>query len=176
MQQVLLLAALSGAALSPNLETPQAVDRIHLPEGFMAELLYSVPKEEQGSWVAITKDDSGRLYVSDQGGRGLFRVTPAAIGEADAVTRVERVPVDLSGAQGMCWAFGALYTNGNGKGLWRVSDTDGDDQLDLATQLIPLGNGGEHGPHAVIPTEDGEGLYFLAGNHTSLPPFEAWRP
>ena len=35
--------------------------------GFQVELLYDVPKNEQGSWVAIAFDDKGRLYASDQG-------------------------------------------------------------------------------------------------------------
>ena len=30
---------------------------IRLPEGFVAELLYSVPRETQGSWVAMCRDD-----------------------------------------------------------------------------------------------------------------------
>lgn len=156
-------------------QAPQAADRIHLPKGFVAELLYTVPNEIQGSWVSITDDDQGRFYASDQAGRGIYRITPAELGKADAVTTVERVPVDVSGAQGMEWAFDSLYVNVNGQGVWRLTDTDGDDQLDEAKNLIPLGNGGEHGPHAMLKTPDGEGLYFIAGNHTNLPEFQGSR-
>lgn len=154
---------------------PQAVrpaEALNLRDGFTADLLYTVPNDLQGSWVALAKDPQGRIYVSDQGGKGLFRVTPAAIGDPDAVTVVEPVPVEVSGAQGMHWAFDSLYVNVNGQGLWRIRDTDGDDQLDDAKNLIPLGYGGEHGPHAVLPTRDGKGLYFIAGNHTNPPEFD----
>ena len=54
--------------------------QITLPEGFDAELLYSVPTE-QGSWVAMAFDPKGRLVVSDQDDKGVFRVTLAKDGE-----------------------------------------------------------------------------------------------
>lgn len=156
-------------------QRPSAAEALSVPEGFEADLLYTVPNEVQGSWVSLTNDHKGRLYTSDQGGRGLYRVTPAEIGNADAVTTVERVQVDVSGAQGMYWAFDSLYVNVNGQGLWRITDTDGDDQLDKAENIIPLGYGGEHGPHAILPTVDGTGLYFIGGNHTAPPKFDGSR-
>jgi len=171
-------AAKGGQLRAGDAGRPQAVQPatdLTVPDGFEAELLYTVPNELQGSWVALTKDAKGRLYTSDQGHRGLFRVTPAEIGRPDAVTSVERIPVEVSGAQGMCWAFDSLYVNVNGQGVWRITDTDGDDQLDKAENLIPLGHGGEHGPHAIIPTADGESLYFIGGNHTDAPEFDGSR-
>ncbi|MFT5732790.1 MAG: putative heme-binding domain-containing protein [Planctomycetota bacterium] len=166
-------------------QAAQPASELHLLDGFEAELLYTVPNEVFGSWVALTTDDKGRLYTSDQGGQGLYRITPAGIpgagtpgaGASDAgnstsnVTSIERINVDVSGAQGMCWAFGALYVNVNGQGVWRITDTDQDDQLDRAEHLIKLGNGGEHGPHAIMLTEDGEGLYFIGGNHVRAPEY-----
>ncbi len=159
-----------GSAGEPQAVRPATA--LNLRDGFVADLLYTVPNDLQGSWVALANDPKGRIYVSDQGGKGLFRVTPAAIGDPDAVTVVEPVAVDVSGAQGMYWAFDSLYVNVNGQGLWRIRDTDGDDQLDEAKNLIPLGYGGEHGPHAILPTRDGKGLYFIAGNHTNPPEFD----
>ena len=157
----------------PQLARP--AERIALPEGFVAELLYRVPNEVQGSWVSLANGPDGTLFASDQGGKGLFRIEPAAIGDAAAVTTVERLPVDVSGAQGMTWAFDSLYANVNGQGVWRIRDTDGDGEFDDAANIIPLGNGGEHGPHAVMPTLDGTGLYFIAGNHTLPPEFDGSR-
>ncbi|MFT4541800.1 MAG: putative heme-binding domain-containing protein [Planctomycetota bacterium] len=156
-------------------QTPQVANALTMPDGFEAELIYTVPRDIQGSWVALTTDDQGRLYASDQGirgGKGLYRITPAPLGDPAAVTIVERVPVDVSGAQGMCWAFDSLYINVNGQGMWRITDTDGDDQLDKAVNLIPLGSGGEHGPHAILRTRDGSRLYFIGGNHTNPPQFD----
>ncbi|MCP3915909.1 MAG: c-type cytochrome [bacterium] len=162
-------------APSPQPQKARPAQGLTLLEGFEAERVYTVPKDLQGSWVALTRDDAGRLYASDQGGKGLYRITPATIGDPDAVTRVERIDVEVSAAQGMCWAFDSLYANVHGKGVWHITDTDGDDELDAARNLIPLGAGGEHGPHAILPTPDGTGLYFIGGNHVEPPPFERSR-
>ena len=72
---LLLTALLVSTASAQDGATP--VDRLNLLPGFKAELLYSVPSEQQGSWVSMTADDEGRLIVSDQYGR-LYRVTPPA--------------------------------------------------------------------------------------------------
>ena len=45
-----------------------AAEEVKVLPGFKAELLYSVPKGEQGSWVSMTVDDKGRLITGDQGG------------------------------------------------------------------------------------------------------------
>ncbi len=137
-------------------------------EGFEVERIYTVPKGDQGSWVAMAVDDKGRLYCGDQGGKGIFRVT---LGGAAPV--VEKIPAEITGAQGMEWAFGALYVclNGGkpGSGLYRVTDSDGDDSLDKVEELRRFNGGGEHGPHAVVLAPDGESLYVLGGNHTAPP-------
>src|SRR5262245_38164322 len=57
---------------------------------FKVELLYSVPKDAEGSWVSMCTDPRGRLIVSDQYG-GLFRVTPPAVGGKPADTKVEKI-------------------------------------------------------------------------------------
>jgi len=174
LRDVTLFVLLVAFTPSARAQSERGVD-LHLPPGFQAELLYSVPKESQGSWVSLAKGVAGELYASDQGGTGIFRITPAALGDAEATTNVERVGVDVSGAQGLVWAFDSLYANVYGKGLWRLRDTDADGRLDDARLLVPLGAGGEHGPHAVLPTENGQGLYFIGGNHIAPPPFESSR-
>lgn len=138
---------------------------------FKAELLYSVPKEIEGSWVNLCVDPKGRLIVSDQYG-GLFRVTPPAIG-SNAEVEIEKINVDIGEAQGLLWAFDSLYVvvNRTGKyesGVYRVFDKDGDDQLDTLTTLRTFtGSSGEHGPHAVLLTPDGNSLYIVCGNKTA---------
>ena len=155
-------------------QAPIPVTDLHLPPGFEAEKLFTVPREEMGSWVCLTTDDRGGLFASDQGGKGIYRVTPAPI-DGLGETTAERLPTSVSGAQGLLWAFDSLYANVNGQGLWRIRDTDGDGEPEDAKHLVKLGNGGEHGPHAVLPTRDGEGIYFIAGNHTLLPEIEGSR-
>lgn len=161
-------------------QPPQAtpVDAITGLDGFDVELLYSVPGDEFGSWVCMTPDPQGRLIVSDQYGK-LYRVTPPPKG-SDAEIRIEPINVDVGMAQGLLCAFDSLYVNVNGtdrekQGLYRVTDTDGDDQYDTVEWLRKLEGGAEHGPHAVILSPDGESLYICNGNHTNPTEFSSSR-
>lgn len=139
--------------------------------GYKVEKLFSVPKPQLGSWVSITTDNKGRLIVCDQGNKGLCRVTPPKIGSNDE-TRVERLNINISSAQGMLYAFNSLYLSvngGPGSGLYRARDTDGDDQYDEVVKLKAFRGGGEHGPHALRLSPDGKSIYIVCGNHTDPP-------
>ncbi|MFO0958741.1 MAG: family 16 glycoside hydrolase [Isosphaeraceae bacterium] len=140
---------------------------LKVAKGFQADLIYSVPKDTQGSWVSMTIDPKGRLIVSDQYGK-LYRV------DLKPEVKVEPIEVDLGEAQGLLWAFDSLYVVVNKgqkypSGLYRVKDTDGDDKLDKVELLRPLQGGGEHGPHAVLLGPDKQSLYLIAGNATRVP-------
>src|SRR5690349_2041967 len=87
-------------------------EKIHVPEGFKVELIHSVPKEQEGSWVNICYDPKSRLIVSDQYG-SLYRITPSALGSSE-VPKIERIPVDLGMAHGLLWTFDSLYVVVNG--------------------------------------------------------------
>jgi putative heme-binding domain-containing protein len=142
---------------------------IHVPEGFKVELLYSVPKEQEGSWVNICVDPKGRLIVSDQYG-SLYRITPPPIGSTDQ-PKVEKIPVEIGMAHGLLWAFDSLYVMVNSQdreknGLYRVRDTNGDGELDTVEFLKHLDGDGEHGPHAVLLAPDGKSLFVVCGNNT----------
>jgi putative heme-binding domain-containing protein len=146
-----------------------AVDQITTLPDFQVELLYSVPKGEQGSWVSLTSDDKGRLIASDQYG-GLYRITPGKDAES---TKIEKLAVAIGDAHGLLFHAGSLYVvvNGNaakGDGLYRVRDTSGDDQFDEVVLLKKFNGSGEHGPHAVRLGPDGK-LYVIAGNFTPPP-------
>ncbi|NOX98734.1 MAG: cytochrome C, partial [Verrucomicrobia bacterium] len=142
-------------------------ESLTLLPGFKAELLYTVPKEEEGSWVVLAKDDKGRFYACDQKDKGLYRITVTESAGGPKTT-VEKVPVDLSGAMGLKWAFGGLYVHVSGKGLFKLTDSNGDDKLDKVDHQPSAQGGGEHGNHAIEVTEDGKALYVIAGNHTNL--------
>jgi putative heme-binding domain-containing protein len=144
--------------------------------GFQVEKLFTVPKEELGSWVCIAFDNKGRLLASDQGNLGICRITPPAVKSGETV--VERLDFSKcecqpSGAHGMLWAFDSLYfccNGGPGSGLYRARDTDGDDQFDECVKLKEFRGGGEHGPHSIRLSPDGKRIFVIAGNHTD-PPF-----
>src|SRR5579872_1562657 len=57
--------------VAPAGTTPPAADAprdlFNLVPGFQVERLFTVPKDELGSWVCMTTDPKGRLIVSDQG-------------------------------------------------------------------------------------------------------------
>ena len=161
------------AGITATVTSASPAARIHAPKGFQVDLLYSVPKETQGSWVNMTVDPRGRLIVSDQYG-SLYRVTLPAVGARPETLHVEKLEIPIGEAHGLLWAFDSLYVMVNrGKvfesGLYRVRDTDGDDSLDTVEQLFKLQGGGEHGPHAVVLAPDGKSLYIVAGNNTRLP-------
>ena len=152
---------------------------IHLPPNFFAEKIYSVPRETQGSWVALAIDPQGRLIASAQS-KGLFRVTPPPVGSGQSAG-VEKIDLPIGQAQGLLYAFGGLYVVVNGQaaegsGLYKVSDTDGDDRYDQVRLLRKFNGAGEHGPHSVVRTSDGKNIFVIGGNATDVPQCNVQRP
>lgn len=160
-----------GDVLARSATAPQPAG-FAVPTGFAVERLFVVPREELGSWVSLATDPQGRLIASDQGDKGLVRITPAAL-DGSSETIVERIPAEIKGAQGLLWAFDALYVvcnGGTGSGLYRVTDSDGNDTLDRVEKLRAFDGGGEHGPHNIVLSPDGQRLFIICGNDTK-PPF-----
>ena len=153
-----------------NSATP--INRIKAAEGFQVELLYSVPSEVHGSWVNLCTDNKGRLIVSDQFGK-LYKITPPEGGETLTQADIKPLNVDIRAVNGMVWAFDALYVGVNDyerkipSGLYRITDSDGDDELDKVEMLRAMGARGDHGVHAVVPSPDGKSLFLITGNSTT---------
>ncbi|MDB6040860.1 MAG: heme-binding protein, partial [Verrucomicrobiales bacterium] len=162
------LANASASSGAPRVTDPAS---IQIRPGFKVELIHAVPKSDQGSWVSMTVDPKGRLIACDQGG-GLYRLTLAAPGSESAAT-VERLTNSVGGAHGLLCAFNSLYVmvneQGGRQGLWRLRDTNGDDQYDEEKLLRRIDGGGEHGPHGIVLSPDGKSLYVVCGNHTKTP-------
>jgi putative heme-binding domain-containing protein len=174
--------------------TDEKVGKLKYPANFRVEHLYSPSENNQGSWVAMTFDSKGRLITSDQYG-SLYRLELPAAGQAGTPT-VEKLrigppddpaadtTVGMGYAQGLLYAFNSLYVMVNHRGnkdfertsgLYRLQDTDGDDQYDKVTLLKSLEGNGEHGPHSVVLAPDQKSIYVVAGNHTDTPEFDAYR-
>ena len=199
----LLFAVSPDFAISADTKrSATSPEQIRLPDGFKIELLYSVPREDQGSWVAMCQDDKGRLIVSDQHG-GLYRFPIPKLGERVDPASIQPITYSIVGAkarksitgtdpkpltgelaklpkighaQGICYAFDSLYvvvssrSSTMGCGVYRLLDTDGDDNFDKLVKIKSLGDtAGEHGPHAIIPAPDGKHLYVIIGNQTKVP-------
>ncbi|PHS03321.1 MAG: hypothetical protein COA78_18365 [Blastopirellula sp.] len=199
--QMILVASVATTTIAEPQRSATTSDRIRLAKGFDIELIYSVPRDDQGSWVAMCQDDKGRLIVSDQYG-GLFRFPIPKLGEKVDPASIEQITYtedntkarpdepkpkkadnaelrklpNIGHAQGLCYAFDSLYVvvnsraSSTGSGVFRLLDTDGDDQFDKIVTIKALdATGGEHGPHAILPAPDGKHLYIVMGNQTALP-------
>lgn len=175
---LMCLGLLVGLAFQADPFSAQSNDppNLKVPDGFKAEILYNPMASDSSSWVALAMDSKGRLLASDQYG-ALYRIRPAALGSDPATTEVEKLDIGLGHAQGLLWAFNSLYVvvnseegvDGRSSGLYRVLDTNGDDQFDTINHLATFDGWGEHGPHSIILGPDGSSLYVVAGNHTELP-------
>lgn len=177
--RILLYACLLFVAVScqstKDTAEEEAPPVVNLQDGFSYDYLYAPTKFKKGTWVALAFDPEGRLYACDQHG-DLYRMTVPATGEGE-ITDIHKVDIELGKANGLLWAFDALYVvvnsgngvGGNSSGVYRVTDSDGDDNLDHIETLKVFEGAGEHGPHSIILSPDGESLYMIAGNHTDLP-------
>jgi len=160
-----------GPAIGANVATP--VSNIKTLKDFKVELIYSVPGGEQGSWVNLTTDDAGRIYVSDQYGM-LYRFKAPAAGQTLSAGDIEKVPADIRGVNGMLFAFGALYVGVNDyekkipSGIYRITDSNSDDMPDKVEMLREFDAGSDHGVHAILKTPDGKGLYLISGNNAEI--------
>jgi putative heme-binding domain-containing protein len=173
---VALLLVVAGSMVAGRGAGQAPASRPQLPEleivrdGFEVQLVYEVPLKTEGSWVSLGIGPDGSLFASDQGKTGTYRIRIGGTLDQPSA-QVTRLPVAVSGAHGLEWAFDSLYANVNGTGLYRIRETNGDNVPDTADFLNVSNGGGEHGVHDVIVTEDGKGLYFAAGNHSPIGEF-----
>jgi putative heme-binding domain-containing protein len=181
-----------------GLSSDPKIANLKLPAGFHVDHLYGPSENQEGSWVSMTFDDKGRLIASDQYG-AIYRMQLPAIG--DTVTRVKieklnipdsaggaadtaRSKVSIGYAHGLLWAFNSLYVMinhtsdsafGKSSGLYRLQDTNGDDEFDKITLLKKLDGEGEHGPHSIVLSPDKKSLFVIAGNFTKMPKMDVYR-
>ena len=145
----------------------EPVNHITAPDGFVVERVHEAADDE-GSWVCMDFDDSGRLVIAPERGP-MLRLSLNADG-AD----VERLDTPVRRIQGLLHHEDSLYCNVNaplaeGGGLHRLRDTDADGTFDVHEQLSAWDWGGEHGAHAIALAPDGRSLYLVHGNHVRPP-------
>ncbi len=133
--------------------------------GFEIQLLRNAQPEE-GSWVSMAFDTIGRLTVAREE-RGLLRMTIS-----DSKREIEQVEVvddQLLECRGLLYAHGGLYANANdSKGLYRLRDTDGDDEFDEVRLLREFPGGVGHGRNDLALGPDGW-IYSIHGDSVDLP-------
>jgi putative heme-binding domain-containing protein len=164
--------AASGAAIAPGAAKKSGeatpAESLKVADGFKVELLRSSQPGE-GSWVSMTVDPKGRLIVSPQDKEPMRRFT---IGKDGKIAKMETIELPVRGAMGLLCAFDSLYVNGagpDGYHLYRLRDTNGDDQYDKV-ELIRKWKGGpgEHGAHGIVLGQDKK-LYVVCGNFVDVP-------
>lgn len=145
-----------------------------------------------------------RLDLPVQGDTTKPNVEMLVIGkEAYQNADTSTLMIGMGFAQGLLYAFNSLYVMVNYNidkdsdkkkkkdkqiekkketkmdkktGLYRLQDTDGDDQFDKVTLLKSFeGEPGEHGPHSLILSFDKKSIYMSAGNHVDVPKFDMYR-
>lgn len=189
--------AAGSTSIAQNLPAATDPTDLQVADGFTIDLLYTVPKDDEGSWVGLTYDPKGRLIATDQYG-DVYRITLPSTGTTTG-TKVEALNLklpqtplgdperrdeerdDIVGAHGALYAFDSLYlmvTENYGKqGIWRLRDTNGDDQFDDYKHLRSLNGRGEHAPHSLVLGPEGKSIYIAVGNFTDpAPGLELSRP
>jgi putative heme-binding domain-containing protein len=165
-----------GSVSTEPQEVAQPADIQTLP-GFQVELIHTVSRADEGSWVSLTVDDQGRLIASDQYG-GLYRLTPSPIGSKEPA-KVEKLDAEIAGAHGLLYAFDSLYVMVNEEphtaGLYRLRDTKGNGQFDERVLLREIKGRKEHGNHSLTLSPDGKSIYIACGNSTEQPTLEHTR-
>ena len=159
-----------------NLGESTAASNFQIPDGFQIERLRSAGKEED-SWIAMAFDPKGRLIISRERKGGLLRMTlPENKG---GEMKVEVINEDIAEIRGILWAHDSLYVNSNSHnvrkdprdrtgGLYRLRDTNGDDQFDKVQQLGERTATGGHGRNDLTLGPDGK-IYLIGGDSVGLP-------
>lgn len=128
--------------------------------GFKAELVRSAQPGED-SWVAMAFDPLGRVTLSKEK-KGLLRFDP----KSGSMTEIESTLLEC---RGLVYAHGVLYANANNsKGLYRLSDADGDGVFEQKEELMHSEGGVGHGRNHIKLGPDGR-IWVAHGNNVLLP-------
>ena len=133
--------------------------------GYAVELLRTAG-EDEGSWVSLAFDPSGRLTIARED-KGLIRYTLSA--GHKTITGSEMINNDLRECRGLLYAHDSLYVNANNsKGLYRLRDTNGDGRFDEKKLLHSSPGSVGHGRNALALGPDGR-IYAIHGDSVNLP-------
>lgn len=136
------------------------VSQFTLPTGFKVELIRSAQVDED-SWVAMAFDPQGRLTLAMEK-KGLLRWDPQ-------MQSMERINDSLLECRGLLYAHGSLYAHANNsKGLYRLTDREGDGSFDEVKEILHTEGGVGHGRNHLKLGPDGN-LWLACGNNVLLP-------
>lgn len=157
----------SGEVVADPAQTaPVEESRFRILPGFAIQEVMS--EEKTGALISMTFNEFGNIIASKEGGALMLLYDSNDDGVVDA----QRVYNDtVKNVQGILPLNGDVFVVGEGSegtGLYRLSDSDGDGDLEEAANLIKFNGAiGEHGPHGLALGPDGL-IYMVAGNDTKL--------
>lgn len=132
--------------------------------GFEVDLVRSA-KPSEGSWVSMAFDPQGRVTIARED-KGLLRMSLSDDGSH--VDQVETINDGLLECRGLLYAHDSLYANANNsKGLYRLRDSDGDDEFDDVTLLREFPGSVGHGRNDLALGPDGL-IYSIHGDSVQL--------
>ena len=138
----------------------QAAATVAILPGFEIDLVRSASPGD-GSWVSLTFDNRGRIILGREG-KGLLRYS---LPPAD---RIELINDTLEECRGVLFAGRSLFANANNsRALFRLRDSDDDDQFDEVTLLKQTEGGVGHGRNALALGPDGM-VYCIHGNNVRI--------
>lgn len=154
-------------------EASTATSAFQLQSGFEIDLIRSAAKDED-SWISMEFDPQGRIIIAREKS-GLIRLTLGGKG----VKNIEVINKDLPEIRGVLFAHGCLYVNSNTHnvrktprdrtgGLYRLRDTNGDDQFDEVKLLGERTATGGHGRNDITLGPDGK-IYLIGGDSVATP-------
>lgn len=133
-------------------------------DGFEIELVKAAAANE-GSWVALTFDESGRLTIARED-RGLLRFTFDEPG--GDVANVETIDDELLECRGLVYVDGDLYANANNsKSLYQLRDADRGGRFDESTVVREFPGTVGHGRNQ-LAVHDGA-LWTICGDAVDVP-------
>lgn len=145
-----------------------ALSDIDVPDNFEIELVRS-SRASEGSWISIAFDKQNRITLGVER-EGALRLTLNNNGD---VTHVENLTNFPGEARGLLYAHNSLYANisdykNNQNGVYRLQDTNGDNQYDAAKLIVPIGGGAGHGRNSLRLGPDNL-IYVICGDSTKFP-------
>ena len=138
-------------------------DQLRTQPGFQVERLYSAG-EGEGSWISLVEDPQGRWVIGHEN-EGLVRITL----QKNGMPQLEPIHVPVSECRGLLFAHDSLYAMANKNlSLFRLQDTNHDDQFDKIEALKKFNGGTGHGRNQLTLGPDGK-VYAIFGDAVQQP-------
>ena len=147
------------------LEDTSAQKLSPLPPGFTLTKIRDASDTED-SWVSMVIDPKGRLIIAQEQ-KGLLRLSLSNNG--GEVVEMERINEELEECRGLSFHGDTLFANANdSKALFRLRDTNGDDQFDEIIEIQATTGSVGHGRNDLVKGPDNH-LHSIHGDSVDAP-------